>query len=380
MNLFDVYPRFPIEVLRGKGNFIFDKQENKYLDFYGGHAVISIGHSHPYFLNKMKEQMDRLIFYSNSVKMEIQNQFAEQLIKQSNCPNYQLFLCNSGAEANENALKLASFYNKRKKVIAFKNAFHGRTSGVVAVTDNPSIVAPFNASHQVEFCELNDLDSVVPLLNSEEFAALIIEGIQGVAGIYEPSSQFLNELSALCKKTNTILILDEVQSGYGRSGDFFAFQSSGIQPDIISMAKGMGNGFPIGGILISDKFDAHYGMLGTTFGGNPLACAAGSAVLDVLKNEHLIENAKKIGAYLIEQLKVFSRIKEIRGRGLMIAVELDRPIKNLRTRLLIDEQIFTGSSKHPNVLRLLPSLAIGKGEVELFLEKFNHQIEKEYAE
>ena len=379
MSLFDVYPRFPIEPVRGEGNYIFDKQGNQYLDFYGGHAVISIGHSHPHFLSRMKDQMDRLIFYSNSVEMEIQNQLAEQLLRQSNCPNHELFLCNSGAEANENALKLASFYNKRKKVLAFKNAFHGRTSGAVAITDNPAIISPFNTCHQVEFCELDDLDSVAFLLNTEEFAAVIIEGIQGLAGIYEPTSEFLNKLSILCKKTDTVLILDEIQSGYGRSGDFFAFQKSEIEPDIISMAKGMGNGFPIGGILISNRFKASYGMLGTTFGGNHLACAAGLAVLEVIEKENLIENAKKTGLYLIEQLRSFSDIKEIRGRGLMIAIELDRPIKNLRTNLLMNERIFTGSSKYPNVLRLLPSLTIGEEEIQLFLEKFNHQIKKEYA-
>ena len=379
MSLFDVYSRFPIEPLRGQGNYIFDKQGNQYLDFYGGHAVISIGHSHSHFLSKMKHQMDRLIFYSNSVEMGIQNRFAEQLLKQSDCPYYELFLCNSGAEANENALKVASFYNKRKKVLSFKNAFHGRTSGAVAVTDNPAIVSPFNSCHKVEFCQLNDLASVDSLINTEEFSALIIEGIQGLAGIYEPTCEFLNKLSILCKKTDTVLILDEVQSGYGRSGDFFAFQRSEIKPDIISMAKGMGNGYPIGGILISNRFKASYGMLGTTFGGSHLACAAGIAVLDVIDEENLVENAKKMGSCLIKELGSISKIKEIRGRGLMIAIELDRPIKNLRTNLLINKRILTGSSKHPNVLRLLPPLTIRKEEVQLFLEKFSCQIMKEYA-
>ena len=370
MKLFDVYPLLPIEPVKGEGNYVYDKQGTKYLDFYGGHAVISIGHSHPHYIKKISEQVSQLGFYSNSIINSLQQELADKLGELSNCNNYQLFLCNSGAEANENALKVASFYNGRKKVLSFHKSFHGRTSGAVAITDNPKIVAPFNSVHQVEFFNLNDQEAVKTALATQEYTAVIIEGIQGIAGIYEPTNEFLQFLEKECKATDTVLILDEIQSGYGRSGDFFSFQPSGIQPDIISMAKGMGNGFPIGGILIAERFKPSYGMLGTTFGGSHLACAAGIAVLEVMKSENLVANTKQIGQYLIDELSTIEQVKEVRGRGLMIGVEMAEPIAALRNKLVNEFQIFTGNSSVPTVLRLLPSLTVTQQEANEFLAGF----------
>ncbi len=363
MKLFDVYPLFDIEPVKAIGSRILDSEGNQYLDFYGGHAVISIGHSHPEYVKAITDQLNKIAFYSNSVIISLQTEVAEKLGRLSGYPDYNLFLCNSGAEANENALKLASFTNKRSKVIAFKEAFHGRTSGAVSCTDNPSIIAPFNANHQVEFVDRFDLNAAKESIEKEDVSAVIIEGIQGVGGIYVPGSGFLEELHAICKKHGTFLILDEIQSGYGRSGKFFAHQYSTVKPDIITVAKGMGNGFPIGGVLISPVFEAKFGMLGTTFGGNHLACAAAKAVLDVIEDEKLIENAALVGEYLIERAKNLKGLKEARGIGLMVGLEFDFDITQLRKDLLFNYKIFTGYSGK-KTLRLLPPLSINKNDVD----------------
>ena len=334
MKIFDVYPVFDIEIEKGIACRTYDKQGIEYLDLYGGHAVISVGHSHPFFVQKLSNQIEKLIFYSNSIINNLQIELAEKLGKMSNYEDYSLFLVNSGAEAIENALKLASFHNGKKKIIAFEKAFHGRTSAAVRITDNPKIVAPINEGFEVKFLPLNNIELVKNSLSKGDVCAVIIEGIQGIGGIKVPHTQFLQELSSACKETNTILILDEIQSGYGRSGKFFAHQHADIKPDLITVAKGMGNGYPIGGVLISPIFEASYGLLGTTFGGNHLACVAAIAVLDIMRAENLIENTKKVGDYLINELKNIPEIKEVRGLGLMIGLEFNEPIKELRTRLL----------------------------------------------
>jgi len=369
MNLFNVYPLFDIEIAKGIGCRTYDNHGIEYLDLYGGHAVISIGHSHPYYVQKLTHQIENLVFYSNSVVNKLQVELAEKLGKMSGYEDYFLFLINSGAEANENALKLASFHTGRSKVIAFKKSFHGRTSAAVRVTDNPKIVAPINEGFDVEFLELNDIEAVRKSLQQRDVCAVIIEGIQGVGGIRTPEVEFLQALSEECKATGTILILDEVQSGYGRSGKFFAHQHAGIRPDLITVAKGMGNGFPIGGVLISPMFEASHGMLGTTFGGSHLACTAAIAVLDIIKVEHLVENAAKIGDYLMEELAKIPQVKEVRGLGLMIGIEFEQPIKEIRSRLLFEKKIFTGASGN-NVIRLLPPLCLSKSDANLFLTSF----------
>ena len=369
MNLFNVYPLFDIEIAKGIGCRTYDNHGIEYLDLYGGHAVISIGHSHPYYVQKLTHQIENLVFYSNSVVNKLQVELAEKLGKMSGYEDYFLFLINSGAEANENALKLASFHTGRSKVIAFKKSFHGRTSAAVRVTDNPKIVAPINEGFDVEFLELNDIETVRKSLQQRDVCAVIIEGIQGVGGIRTPEVEFLQALSEECKATGTILILDEVQSGYGRSGKFFAHQHAGIRPDLITVAKGMGNGFPIGGVLISPMFEASHGMLGTTFGGSHLACTAAIAVLDIIKVEHLVENAAKIGDYLMEELAKIPQVKEVRGLGLMIGIEFEQPIKEIRSRLLFEKKIFTGASGN-NVIRLLPPLCLSKSDANLFLTSF----------
>jgi len=369
MNLFNVYPLFDIEITKGVGCRISDNHGIEYLDLYGGHAVISIGHSHPYYVQKLTQQLENLVFYSNSVVNKLQVELAEKLGKISGYDDYSLFLVSSGAEANENALKLASFHTGRRKVVAFNKSFHGRTSAAVRVTDNPKIVAPINEGFEVEFPALNDIDTVRKLLKNKDVCAVIIEGIQGVGGIRIPDNEFLRQLSAECKATGTILILDEVQSGYGRSGKFFAHQYAEIKPDIITVAKGMGNGFPIGGVLISPVFEASHGMLGTTFGGSHLACRAAIAVLDVIKAEQLVANAEKIGQYLIDELKKIPQIKEVRGLGLMIGIEFEQPIKEIRTRLLFEKKIFTGVTG-TNIIRLLPPLCLSKSDADTFLKSF----------
>lgn len=373
MKPFDVYPLFDIEITKGSGCYTYDNEGNEYLDMYGGHAVISIGHSHPYYLQKMSHQMEQLLFYSNSVRNSLQEELAEKLGQASGYEDYSLFLVNSGAEANENALKLASFHTGRKKVVAFGKAFHGRTSAAVRVTDNPKIQAPLNDSPEVEFLPLNEVNTVKNALKNRDVCAVIIEGIQGVGGIQTPDSDFLQALRQECTETGTVLILDEIQSGYGRSGKFFAHQYADIRPDIITIAKGMGNGFPIGGVLISPMFSAVHGMLGTTFGGNHLACAAAIAVLDVMKNENLVTNAANTGAYLIEKMKSFPKIKEIRGKGLMIGIEMEMPAKELRNKLLFEEKVFTGASG-THVIRLLPPLTLTNGDADVFLTRFYHAL------
>lgn len=369
MKLFDVYPLFDIEIERGKGCNVWDTKGTEYLDLYGGHAVISVGHSHPRYLAALQEQASKLCFYSNSVINSLQQQLADRLGKASGYDDYQLFLINSGAEANENALKLASFHTGRKRIIAFSKAFHGRTSLAVEATDNPKIVSPVNAAEHVTFVELGDIDTVRRELAKEDVAAVIIEGIQGVGGIRIPSPEFLRQLREECDKTGTVLILDEIQSGYGRSGKFFAHQHAGIRPDIITMAKGIANGFPMGAVLISPKFKAVYGMLGTTFGGNHLGCAAAIAVLDIFEEENLIDNAREVGQYLIDELRKIGGIKEVRGEGLMIGIEMEKPVKELRSHLIHDEKVFTGASG-TNVIRLLPPLCLSREQADDFLARF----------
>lgn len=369
MNLFDVYPLFDIEITKGIGCRTYDKQGIEYLDLYGGHAVISIGHSHPYFVQKLTQQAEKLVFYSNSVINKLQIELAEKLGKASGYEDYSLFLISSGAEANENALKLASFHTGRTKVIAFNQSFHGRTSAAVRVTNNPKIVAPINEGFDVEFFPLNDIEPVRTSLQKGDVCAVIIEGIQGIGGIKIPNPAFLEELSAACKENGTILILDEIQSGYGRSGKFFAHQHANIRPDIITVAKGMGNGFPIGGVLISPLFKSAHGLLGTTFGGSHLACAAAIAVLDVMKAENLIENARKTGEYLLSELQKIEGIKEVRGAGLIIGIEFKKPITEIRKSLLFDKKIFTGVTG-TNTIRLLPPLCLTKQDAASFITSF----------
>mgnify|MGYP001282090855 CR=1 FL=1 len=369
MHLFDVYPLFNINIVRGQGCTIWDDKGEQYLDLYGGHAVISIGHSHPTYVKRLAGQVATLGFYSNSVINSLQQDFAQALGKASGYDDYSLFLINSGAEANENALKLASFHTGRKKVMAFHKGFHGRTSAAVQVTDNPKICAPINHDLDVSFVDLNDIKTAKQLLSSEEYCAVIIEGIVGIGGIQVPMPHFLKELRQACTETGTVLILDEIQSGYGRSGAFFAHQHVGIKPDLITVAKGIGNGFPMGGLLISPLFKPSYGMLGTTFGGNHLACAAGLAVLEVMETEHLVENAAKVGSYLLEKLRQLPFIKEVRGEGLMIGLEFEQPIKEIRHRLLFEKHIFTGVSG-THVIRLLPPLSLSMAQADAFLEAF----------
>lgn len=375
MKLFDVYPLFDLEPLRGEGSYVYDAEGNEYLDFYGGHAVISIGHSHPHYISRISDQLQKLGFYSNSVQNPLQQELADKLGKLSGCDEYELFLCNSGAEANENALKMASFHNGRTKVIAFEKAFHGRTSAAVNATDSESIKAPINKTYEVEFHKWNDLDSVTKSLKNGDVSAVIIEGVQGIGGIHIPNADFLQSVQAVCNEMDTVLILDEIQSGFGRTGAFFAFQHLGVTPDIISMAKGMGNGFPVGGILLHPKFESKYGLLGTTFGGNHLACAATLAVLEVMEEENLIENAKKQGQRIIDALAALKTPVEVRGEGLMIGVEMSEPVGAIRKQLLFEHGLFTGSSSDPKVIRLLPALNIGDKEVTQFLDAFTAVIE-----
>ena len=366
MNLFEVYKLWNIEPVRGLDTKLWDKDGVEYTDLYGGHAVISVGHCHPHYVKMISEQLERLGFYSNAVQNSLQRDLAERLGRVCGYEDYSLFLCNSGAEANENALKVASFHTGKAKVLAFRKAFHGRTSGAVAATDNPKIQAPFNATDNIVFAPLNDLEAVDNELSRGGFAAVIIEGIQGVAGIYEPTVEFINGLRLLCDKYGCLLILDEIQSGYGRTGKFFAHQHYGVRADIITMAKGMGNGFPIGGVLISPSVKASYGMLGTTFGGNHLACTAALAVLDIIENDHLVENAATIGDYFAKAFCDDKALKEYRGKGLMIGLELKDEYVGLRDRLLFERHFFTGAAG-AQVIRLLPSLTISQETAESFV-------------
>ena len=377
MELFDVYPLYPIEPVKAEGHFLWDSEGNQYMDFYGGHAVISIGHGHPHYKKRITEQLDKIAFYSNSVVNPLQQELAQKLGKLSGYEDYQLFLCSSGAEANENALKLASFHSGKDRVIAFEKGFHGRTSGAVAVTDNKKYVSPFNQHHKVSILEMNNSQLVEDELKKGDVGAVIIEGIQGLAGIYMASQEFMSDLRELCSKYDTPLILDEVQSGYGRSGKFFAHQHFGIKPDIITVAKGMGNGFPVAGVLISPEFKPWYGMLGTTFGGNHLAAAAALAVLEVIEDENLIQNASEMEAVQKKHFANIPSVKEIRGKGLMTAIEFGFPIKELRAKLLMDEKVFTGTSMNPNVLRLLPPLGVKENDIQQFTTKLIKVLEDE---
>ena len=374
MNLFDVYPLFNIEIVQGKGCHVWDSEGNEYLDLYGGHAVISIGHAQPDYVRAVQEQVARLGFYSNSVENSLQVKLAEKLGRISGYDDYRLFLCNSGAEANENALKLASFHTGRAKVLAFGGAFHGRTSGAVEVTDNPAIRSPFNATANVEFVPLNDIGAVERKLAAREFAAVIVEGIQGVSGIHCPADEFLRAVRAAATETGTQLVLDEIQSGYGRTGRFFAHQAAGIRPDLITTAKGMGNGFPIGGVLIAPQFEARKGMLGTTFGGNHLACAAAIAVADTIAAEGLVENARRVGDRLLERLRTLPALHDVRGRGLMIGFDVEGSASELRRRLVFEQHVFTGGAG-AHTVRLLPALGLSEAQADEFVARLKALLE-----
>lgn len=367
MSLFNVYPIYNITPTKALGAKVWDDKNQEYLDFYGGHGVISVGHSHPNYVKAIQSQIAKIGFYSNSIQNPLQEAFAKKLGEMSAYPDYSVFLCNSGAEANENALKLASFHNKKSKVIAFHKSFHGRTSAAVAVTDNPSIVAPINANHPVLFLPLNDIELVKKAVSENEISSIIIEGIQGVGGLDEGTPKFFQELEELCNTNDIILIVDEIQSGYGRSGQFFAHQHHGIKPDIITMAKGMGNGFPIGGLLISPKFTASFGLLGTTFGGNHLACASALAVLEIIEEEAVLENVKKQSDYFIQAVSQIPQVKKIKGKGLMLGLEFDFDVAELRKKLVYEQFIFTGNASQKNLLRILPPLLITETEIDKFV-------------
>ena len=374
MSLFNVYPLFDITPVSAKDVYVYDDKGVEYLDLYGGHAVISIGHSHPKYVSAITNQVEKLGFYSNSIQNPLQNELADKLEALSGCKDYQLFLCNSGAEANENALKLASFHTNKKRILSIKNSFHGRTSAAVAATDNSKIIAPINAQQEVDFIDFGDLFLADTILKENKTCAVIVEIIQGVGGLDEATTEFYQSLERLCKKYNTCFIADEVQSGFGRTGDFFAFQKHNITPDIISIAKGMGNGFPIGGVLIHPDIKASFGLLGTTFGGNHLACIASLTVLEVLEEEQLMHNVKEISTYFKDKATKISEIKNIKGRGLMLGLEFDFPIAALRKKLIFDHHIFTGSAKNPNLLRILPPLTVKKEHVDLFFEALKSEL------
>jgi acetylornithine/N-succinyldiaminopimelate aminotransferase len=370
MKLFEVYPINNINIVRGLGSLVYDNYGTEYLDLYGGHAVISIGHTNPHYVKRLEDQLHQIGFYSNSIEIPLQKQLAEKLGHVSGKEDYQLFLCNSGAEANENALKLASFYNGKKKIIGFTGSFHGRTSLAVAVTDNPKIVAPVNQTDNVIFIPWRDEAALEQAFADNEISSVIIEGIQGVGGIQVAPESFLQKIRSLCDQYNAVFIADSVQCGYGRTGKFFSHDFAGVDADIYTMAKGMGNGFPVAGIIISPKIQPAYGMLGTTFGGNHLACAAGLAVLEVIERDNLMQNAAEVGGYLINELKKLKQVKEVRGRGLMIGIELPAELANVRKDLLFKHHIFTGEAK-PNVVRLLPALNLSRAHAERFLETFS---------
>lgn len=368
MSLFNVYPIYSVTPVKASGCTVWDEKGDAYLDFYGGHGVISIGHSHPTYIKHVTEQINSIGFYSNSIINPVQEKLGNLLPQICGYPDYSLFLCNSGAEANENALKLASFHTGKSKVLAFKNSFHGRTSAAVAVTDNPKIIAPINAQQEVVFCELNDIESVKKEIAKGGVSSVIIEAIQGVGGLDEGSTEFFRELEKVCKNNKVVLILDEIQCGYGRSGKFFAHQYHGIKADIISVAKGMGNGFPIGGILISPEFTSSFGLLGTTFGGNHLACAAALAVLEVMEDEEILNNVQKQYEYFIKKFSSLSQIKKIKGKGLMLGLEFDFEVADLRKKLIYEKKIFTGNSNNKNLLRVLPPLTISKNEIDMLYD------------
>jgi acetylornithine/N-succinyldiaminopimelate aminotransferase len=376
MNLFDVYPLYPITPVKALDCIITDDNGIEYLDLYSGHGVISVGHTHPEYVAKVKAQLDNLSFYSNAIQNPLQVELADKLGKLSGLETYSLFLCSSGAEANENALKVASFHTNKSRVVSFKNAFHGRTSAAVATTDNPKIVAPMNAQQVVTFLPLNQIELVEAELKKGDVACVIIEPIQGVGGLDQGTTEFFQALEKVCVQYESVLILDEVQSGYGRSGKFFAHQYHNIQPDIICMAKGMGNGFPIGGILTSPKFKASHGLLGTTFGGSHLACAAGIAVLDIIEKENLMANAVEIEKYFLEQIQTVPKIKKVKGRGLMLGVEFDFDVNALRKKMIIEKRIFTGGSSNKNLLRILPPLTVKKEHIDIFVKALKESLEE----
>lgn len=375
MNLFDVYPLYNVTPVAAKGIVVTDDKGQEYLDFYGGHAVISIGHSHPHYVKRLKDQLDKIGFYSNAVKNPLQVELAHKLGVLSHCQDYNLFLCNSGAEANENALKMASFETGKSRVIAFKNGFHGRTSAAVAVTDNLAINAPLNKQQKVSILPLNDIQCFKTEIEKGDVCGVIIEAIQGVGGLDEPTTIFYQEIAQLCKTHNVILIADEVQSGFGRSGKFFGFQHHNIEPDIISIAKGMGNGFPVGGILIHKSIKAKYGLLGTTFGGNHLACVATMAVLEVIEKEDLIENAATLGVYFHEKAAEIPQVKQVKGRGLMLGLAFDFEVAELRKKLIYNQYLFTGGAKDKHVLRILPALNISTAHLDVFFEKLRIELQ-----
>ena len=376
MNLFDVYPLYDVTPVKSKGCYVYDDKGQKYLDLYGGHGVISIGHSHENYVRQMSEQLEKIGFYSNSIQNPLQAELAQKLGKLSGCEAYNLFLCNSGAEANENALKLASFHTDKSKILTFRNAFHGRTSAAVSVTDNQKIQAPVNQNQNVEFLELNNAEKFNEAIEKGDVAAVIIEGLQGVGGLNEASPEFFELIQKQCEAQGALLILDEIQSGYGRSGEFFAFQHHNIKPDIISIAKGMGNGFPIAGVMISEKIKAWYGMLGTTFGGNHLACAAGISVLDTIEQEQLIENVKKTSNYFIKEIEPVTAVKQIKGKGLMLGLKFDFKIAELRKALIFEERIFTGGSSDPYLLRILPPLSVTEEQLDTFISALKRILER----
>lgn len=368
MKLFDVYPLYNVTPIKAKGCYVYDEKDIRYLDLYGGHGVISIGHTHPYYVSQLKKQLDQIGFYSNSVQNPLQEELAHKLGKISNCKDYNLFLCNSGAEANENALKMASFQTGKKRIIAFTNSFHGRTSAAVAATDNSNINAPLNQQQVVTFLPLNQIDLVRKAVKNEDVCAIIIEGIQGVGGLDQGNTEFFHELQKICNENNIVFIVDEIQSGYGRSGKFFAFQHHHVQPDIITTAKGMGNGFPIGGVLISNKIEAKHGMLGTTFGGNHLACSAAISVIDVIDNEKLMANVNEVSAYFLERIKEIPQVKKVKGKGLMLGVEFDFDVSELRKKLIYTHHVFTGGAANKKLLRILPPLNIKKEQIAYFID------------
>jgi acetylornithine aminotransferase len=376
MELFDVYPLYNVTPVKAEGCYVWDENNVKYLDLYGGHGVISIGHTHPAYVASLTNQLQKIGFYSNSVQMPLQVELAEKLGKISGCEKYKLFLCNSGAEANENALKLASFITEKSRIIAFNNSFHGRTSAAVAVTDNKSINAPINLQQKVTFLPLNDIELVIHELGKGDVAAVIIEGIQGVGGLDEGTKKFFKKVKKVCKKKGALLILDEIQSGYGRSGKFFAFQHHKIKPDIITTAKGMANGFPIGGVLIAKKIKAKFGMLGTTFGGNHLACVAAISVLDIIESEKLMDNVNEVSNYFLQQIKTVPKIKQVKGKGLMLGLEFDFEVSELRNKLITEKHIFTGGSNNKNLLRILPPLSISKNEIDVFVKALKEVLAK----
>jgi acetylornithine aminotransferase len=374
MKLFDVYPLYNVTPVSAKGIVVTDEKGQEYLDFYGGHAVISIGHSHPHYVKRIEDQLHKIGFYSNAIQNPLQEELADKLGKLSGCEDYNLFLCSSGAEANENALKMASFITGKSRVIAFHNSFHGRTSAAVAATDNEKINAPINKQQKVTFLAFEDIAEFITEIEKGDVCAVIIEAIQGVGGLDEPSTYFYQQIAKTCKDNGVVLIADEVQSGYGRSGKFFGFQHHDIQPDIISIAKGMGNGFPVGGILIHHSIEAKYGMLGTTFGGNHLACAASLAVLEVLENERLIENAHRLGHYFRACAAEIPQVKKVKGRGLMLGLEFNYDVAELRKKLIYNQHIFTGGSSNKNLIRILPALNITEKDIDVFFEALKKEV------